>query len=147
MDINAIRNLLDVSENLQNLLEDRLEYSPSLYTQVLASISGMDYDDIVSYYNTENLNNIDEEEFESVKVVLNNDDFYKLNYKEYLFVEEPKEKRCSICLDDFNDKDLVYLLECKHLFHKICIDEWLTKYNYNCPICRKKLGKGEPIIE
>ena len=55
MDINAIRNLLDVSENLQNLLEDRLEYSPSLYTQVLASISGMDYDDIVSYYNTENL--------------------------------------------------------------------------------------------
>ena len=62
-------------------------------------------------------------------------------------LEEPKEKKCSICLDDFNDKDLVYLLECKHLFHKICIDEWLTKYNYNCPICRKKLGKGEPIIE
>ena len=133
MDINSIRNLLEVSENLQNLLDDRLERRPSLYTQLLASISGMDYDDIVSYDNTENSNNIDEDEFEfeSVKVVLNNDDLYKLNYKEYLFIEEPKEKKCSICLDDFNDKDLVYLLECKHLFHKFCIDEWLTKYNYN----------------
>ena len=120
MDINSIRNLLEVSENLQNLLDDRLERRPSLYTQLLASISGMDYDDIVSYDNTENSNNIDEDEFEfeSVKVVLNNDDLYKLNYKEYLFIEEPKEKKCSICLDDFNDKDLVYLLECKHLFHK-----------------------------
>lgn len=38
------------------------------------------------------------------------------------------------------DEDATYL-ECSHVFHSKCIDEWLSKYNYKCPVCKKEAGK------
>ena len=43
---------------------------------------------------------------------------------------------CVVCLDSFLDDDLIKILKCKHIFHACCIDEWLEKHNYKCPICR-----------
>ncbi|KAK4725216.1 hypothetical protein R3W88_027995 [Solanum pinnatisectum] len=43
---------------------------------------------------------------------------------------------CSICLGDYNDNDMLRLLqECGHLFHLKCVDPWLM-LNPSCPICR-----------
>jgi len=43
---------------------------------------------------------------------------------------------CTICLCEYEDKDEIRVLHCKHAFHKQCIDEWISKYVNNCPLCR-----------
>lgn len=43
---------------------------------------------------------------------------------------------CTICLDDFDENSkLVQLNECKHVFHKTCINDWL-KQKPSCPNCQ-----------
>lgn len=47
-----------------------------------------------------------------------------------------KEDKCSICLDEFHDRDTVGILKCGHFFHKSCIEEALKKAGQKCPLCR-----------
>ncbi|CAH0560283.1 unnamed protein product [Brassicogethes aeneus] len=47
---------------------------------------------------------------------------------------EDAEKSCPICFEEYNDHN-VYMLPCKHEFHKKCIQTWL-KTGSCCPICR-----------
>ncbi|KAG9987336.1 hypothetical protein KCU78_g20384, partial [Aureobasidium melanogenum] len=50
------------------------------------------------------------------------------------------EQRCLVCLCDFeHDEEARRLVKCNHLFHKECIDQWLTKGRNSCPLCR---GQG-----
>ncbi|EYU19847.1 hypothetical protein MIMGU_mgv1a015778mg [Erythranthe guttata] len=43
---------------------------------------------------------------------------------------------CSICLADYKGADLVRLIpSCGHLFHRDCIDPWLSLHP-TCPVCR-----------
>lgn len=48
------------------------------------------------------------------------------------------EKECSICLEDFdNSKQICQLVQCSHLFHKICVINWYNISNkLSCPYCR-----------
>lgn len=43
---------------------------------------------------------------------------------------------CSICFDDLDNDNPKKELHCGHVFHKSCIDPWLT-INFTCPYCRK----------
>lgn len=52
--------------------------------------------------------------------------------------EGEKIEECSICLVDFQNEDDVALLNCNHLFHKTCIDEWCAR-KPDCPNCREKI--------
>lgn len=52
---------------------------------------------------------------------------------------------CPICLID--DKHVVIKTECKHEFHKECIDKWVLQCQTNnklstCPICRANLSNS-----
>lgn len=47
-----------------------------------------------------------------------------------------KHTTCSICIDDFNEESNIRIIKCKHIFHKDCIDPWLLKESYKCPVCR-----------
>ncbi|KAL1992194.1 hypothetical protein VTN49DRAFT_4226 [Thermomyces lanuginosus] len=50
--------------------------------------------------------------------------------------------RCLICLSDYEAaEEIRQLARCKHLFHKDCIDQWLTTGRNSCPLCR---GQGVP---
>ncbi|KAK3719273.1 hypothetical protein LTR37_004492 [Vermiconidia calcicola] len=52
---------------------------------------------------------------------------------------EPSQ-RCLVCLCDFEIKEMARkLVKCNHLFHKECIDQWLTQGRNSCPLCR---GQG-----
>ena len=43
---------------------------------------------------------------------------------------------CTICLDDFDiDEKLIVLSDCKHVFHKECINTWLCM-KQTCPNCQ-----------
>lgn len=44
------------------------------------------------------------------------------------------ETKCSICLSDFNLKDKIISLECKHIFHVKCIRQWFSN-GKKCPNC------------
>ncbi|CAO3650154.1 unnamed protein product [Cunninghamella echinulata] len=42
---------------------------------------------------------------------------------------------CVICLENYQQDDLLRILPCKHEYHRDCIDLWLTKKNACCPLC------------
>ncbi|MCJ1364800.1 hypothetical protein MMC16_003917 [Acarospora aff. strigata] len=49
-------------------------------------------------------------------------------------------ERCLVCLCDYELKEEVrQLSKCGHLYHRECIDEWLTTGRNSCPLCR---GQG-----
>ncbi|GET00141.1 E3 ubiquitin-protein ligase RNF13 isoform X1 [Rhizophagus clarus] len=59
--------------------------------------------------------------------------------------EEPQE--CAICLEDYADEDELRILPCKHEFHIVCVDSWLTTKEKFCPICKRDISNlDEPAI-
>jgi hypothetical protein len=46
------------------------------------------------------------------------------------------DRMCCICLNNYQNEELLRLFVCNHHFHKICCDTWLLKHN-SCPLCRK----------
>ena len=49
-------------------------------------------------------------------------------------------EQCVICLENMDDKQTLLLLECTHIYHKECIDDWLNK-SQTCPMCRENIDK------
>ncbi|KAK9688927.1 hypothetical protein RND81_09G022600 [Saponaria officinalis] len=46
---------------------------------------------------------------------------------------------CAICLDDFEEGEVCrVLVNCSHMFHSKCVDDWLTN-NQKCPNCRSDI--------
>jgi len=43
---------------------------------------------------------------------------------------------CAICLDDFQDGELLILLPCNHYFHTNCVTRWLCERSAVCPLCK-----------
>jgi hypothetical protein len=52
------------------------------------------------------------------------------------------EDKCSICQENLWEKD-VGQLECRHLFHKECLEPLLKIEDPRCPICRKEFDESE----
>ncbi|CAG0919403.1 unnamed protein product [Notodromas monacha] len=67
---------------------------------------------------------------------------------------DEEEDKCTVCLSDFEEGEDVRRLPCLHLFHRNCVDQWLTQ-NKACPICRamdksgkrKREAKVSKIVE
>jgi len=53
----------------------------------------------------------------------------------------PAHDLCSICIEQFACGEHVRRLPCRHLFHKACIDEWLTTSSDLCPDC------SQPVVD
>ena len=60
-----------------------------------------------------------------------------LNYKNGTRVEG---EICSVCHEEFKEEVECIELECKHLFHRNCISQWL-KLKRNCPMCKTEVKK------
>eukprot|EP00978_Attheya_sp_CCMP212_P044020 scaffold297622_cov56-Attheya_sp.AAC.4 len=46
---------------------------------------------------------------------------------------------CSICLEEYDDGEVLRVLPCNHNFHTCCIVPWLTEQHANCPLCKHSL--------
>ncbi|KAM9321355.1 E3 ubiquitin-protein ligase RNF149 [Gastrophryne carolinensis] len=62
-------------------------------------------------------------------------------------------ENCAVCIENYKPKDVVRILPCKHIFHRLCIDPWLLEHR-TCPMCKldviKALGyyvEPEEIVE
>jgi hypothetical protein len=41
---------------------------------------------------------------------------------------------CSICTEDFLEREDVRILPCAHIYHQRCIDSWLLDFSGTCPL-------------
>ncbi|XP_060632239.1 RING finger protein 148 [Anolis sagrei] len=54
-------------------------------------------------------------------------------------------ENCAVCLEMYKPKDVARVLDCRHLFHKTCVDPWLLKHQ-TCPVCKwDMLGTVESV--
>ena len=50
----------------------------------------------------------------------------KTNLKQIKFESKKEEMDpCAICCDDFKQKELIIQTECNHLFHEMCVWQWI----------------------
>ncbi len=101
----------------------------------------------LSYAQRTELQNIFQNEMNSVPITLDAAVLNSFELKKYSEVEENDNGACTICLIEHNDDDEVRILRCKHFFHKECIDKWLNEHSYKCPICRCELGSSHPNVD
>ncbi len=53
---------------------------------------------------------------------------------------------CCICLNIYNETEEKLTLEnCRHTFHKHCIDEIVNAGHKNCPLCRSNMNIQPPL--
>ncbi|XP_072369712.1 E3 ubiquitin-protein ligase DZIP3-like isoform X2 [Scyliorhinus torazame] len=62
--------------------------------------------------------------------------------KQFVKQESIEEDPCVICHEELIPPKDCYELDCKHIFHKKCIDYWLKEQS-TCPICRILVLKPE----
>ncbi|GAB2273884.1 Homeobox protein B-H1 [Dionaea muscipula] len=49
---------------------------------------------------------------------------------------EPPES-CAVCLYDFEgEEEIRRLTNCRHIFHRSCLDRWMDHDQKTCPLCR-----------
>ena len=49
-------------------------------------------------------------------------------------LDKGEQKKCSICLEDFEVGTKIIYLPCFHYYHSECIENW-TKNSDKCPLC------------
>ena len=53
-------------------------------------------------------------------------------------ITENMAERCLVCLEDWKDDDGCRIMACKHAFHTLCVDKWMSKSSNTCPMCRRQ---------
>jgi hypothetical protein len=85
--------------------------------------------------NSPNLNQMD-----NVKLTVkpeNIEGITRKKFKEYESNIKEINTKCTVCQACFEGEDDTRILNCNHVYHTDCIDNWLTNYNYLCPCCRE----------
>ncbi|KAF9684748.1 hypothetical protein SADUNF_Sadunf04G0150600 [Salix dunnii] len=57
---------------------------------------------------------------------------------------QKKDVSCSICLVEMEEEDAVsQLARCMHVFHMDCIDKWIQRDHFTCPLCRTSIDNDD----
>ncbi|XP_035387853.1 E3 ubiquitin-protein ligase RNF130 isoform X1 [Electrophorus electricus] len=54
---------------------------------------------------------------------------------------DPDFNHCAVCIESYQLNDVVRILPCKHVFHKMCVDPWLNEH-CTCPMCKLNILKA-----
>lgn len=53
---------------------------------------------------------------------------------------DPSADSCAVCLYEFEESDEIRrLANCRHIFHKCCMDRWMGYDQITCPLCRTQV--------
>ncbi|CDW72129.1 ring finger protein 215 [Stylonychia lemnae] len=63
-------------------------------------------------------------------------------YEEIRGSRSQEPESCCICLDDFKQDQIIRRLQCKHSFHKDCLDQWLVRCG-SCPLCKNNIVQDD----
>ncbi|XP_076877211.1 E3 ubiquitin-protein ligase RNF130 isoform X2 [Brachyhypopomus gauderio] len=58
---------------------------------------------------------------------------------------DPDFNHCAVCIESYQLNDVVRILPCKHVFHKLCVDPWLNEH-CTCPMCKLNILKALGIM-
>ena len=58
--------------------------------------------------------------------------------KTEIIYQDGSPRLCSICLEEYKQNDKLLQLQCNHIYHPPCINDWLER-QYSCPICRSEI--------
>lgn len=58
---------------------------------------------------------------------------------------DPDFNHCAVCIEAYQLNDVVRILPCKHVFHKVCVDPWLNEH-CTCPMCKLNILKAVGIM-
>ena len=56
------------------------------------------------------------------------------------YINETNTQNCSICLEKYKINETIIKLNCKHEFHKECLEKWLQNDKKDCPLCRSEIN-------
>jgi len=59
-------------------------------------------------------------------------------FKSKKYKGDDNKHQCSVCLENIKKDEKITKLDCKHIFHTDCINEWISRDN-TCPCCRISL--------
>ena len=81
--------------------------------------------------------NGEEDENENEEIEMTN-----LDFTEYILPIDLNDGKCIICFDDLEEKEIGRMINCEHIFHKECINQWLN-VKQTCPCCRTSIKKED----
>lgn len=113
-------------------------YNDIGYTHINLDInedSSFNLENIIDFTNNEN-------DINNINTTLSNEEINN-NYPEKKYnmlesAEKTNNMQCNICYTDFKNEDIIRMINCKHIYHKECIDKWFTNYSNECPKCKKE---------
>lgn len=54
------------------------------------------------------------------------------------------DETCAVCLYEFEgDEEVRCMRNCRHVFHRWCVDRWIDHDRKTCPLCRKAMVPEE----
>lgn len=55
---------------------------------------------------------------------------------------------CAVCLYEFEEgSEIRWLRNCRHIFHRACVDRWMDHDQKTCPLCRTQFVPEEMQCE
>lgn len=78
------------------------------------------------------------QEFQSVSAVLIREILPVVKFEELVGAgsADPPD-RCAVCLYEFEGQEEIRrLTNCRHIFHRSCLDRWMDCDQKTCPLCR-----------
>ncbi|WZZ17883.1 hypothetical protein YC2023_110972 [Brassica napus] len=123
-------------EALRQAVHNRRDSRPESNSRSAAASQAKEKEDILKYLTKETYNPVPKSQ-----LLRNLSLYYKNKNSGLESSRNPQgysggdEKRCSVCLEDFEPKETVMLTPCKHMFHEEYVVPWL-KSKGQCPVCR-----------
>ncbi|XP_012573183.2 probable E3 ubiquitin-protein ligase HIP1 [Cicer arietinum] len=75
----------------------------------------------------------------NVNTGLKEDEMEPYITKTKLQISDQVDKKCSICQEEYEEDDKLGRLNCDHLYHFQCIQQWVAHKNC-CPVCKHQVA-------
>ncbi|XP_004503318.1 uncharacterized protein [Cicer arietinum] len=75
----------------------------------------------------------------NVNTGLKEDEMEPYITKTKLQISDQVDKKCSICQEEYEVDDKLGRLNCDHLYHFQCIQQWVAHKNF-CPVCKHQVA-------